>query len=160
MAGRSTRRDFIKKATTAAAVVSSINAFKTPVSGQVQAPSANVTGANNRIAIGYIGIGGKPSNCPGMGLGHVGMQKKAASELNIRQAAVCDLWEVRNDIAKKTVDTSDVTSYTDYRRILERNDIDAVLVATHDRLACAMRHRRDGRREACLLRKADDPLPR
>lgn len=132
MAGRSTRRDFIKKATTAAAVVSSINAFNTPVYGQTQAPSANVNGANDRISIGYIGIGGKPSNCPGMGLGHIGMQKKAAAELNIRQAAVCDLWEVRNDIAKKTIETSDVSSYTDYRSILDRKDIDAVLIATHD----------------------------
>jgi predicted dehydrogenase len=131
-AGGATRRDFIRKTATAAAAVAAVNVFRTPIYGQNTPPSANVKGANDRIAIGYIGIGGQPSDCPGMGLGHVKMQKGKASELNITQAAVCDLWDVRNDIAKKAIDTSDVTSYTDYRKILERKDIDAVLIATHD----------------------------
>ncbi len=132
-AGGTTRRDFLKKSATAAAAVAATGIIKTPVYGQSSAPSTGrVLGANDRIAIGYIGIGGKPSNCPGMGLGHVNMQKGKTSELNITQAAVCDLWEVRNDIAKKTISTSDVTAYTDYRKMLERKDIDAVLIATHD----------------------------
>ena len=132
-AGAATRRDFIKKTATAAAAVATTNLFKTPVYGQTQAPSAgHVIGANDRVVIGYIGIGGKPSNCPGMGAGHVRMQKGAASEMNIAQAAVCDLWQVRNDLAKETIGSSGVATYQDYRKVLERKDIDAVLVATHD----------------------------
>jgi len=128
-----TRRSFLKQSATAAAAIAATGIIKTPVYGQNTAPSTGkVIGANDRINIGYIGIGGKPSNCPGMGLGHVNMQKGKASDLNITQAAVCDLWEVRNEIAKKAIGTSDVTSYTDYRKILDRKDIDAVLIATHD----------------------------
>src|SRR6185436_16957403 len=115
-AGQS-RRKFLQQSATAAAAIAATGIIKTPVYGQNTAPSTGkVIGANDRINIGYIGIGGKPSNCPGMGLGHVNMQKGKASELNIRQAAVCDLWEVRNDIAKKAIGTRDVQSYTDYRR--------------------------------------------
>src|SRR5881396_3294475 len=98
ISGSSTRRKFIQSTATAAAAVAAVNVFKTPVYGQNQAPSTGrVIGANDRIAIGYIGLGGYPSNCPGMGLGHVNMQQKATADLNITQAAVCDLWQVRND---------------------------------------------------------------
>jgi predicted dehydrogenase len=128
------RREFLKKTATAtAAAVATTSLFRTPVYGQNQAPSTGrVIGANDRISIGYIGVGGKPSNCPGMGAGHIGMQKAKAADLNINQAAVCDLWEKRNELAKQMIGTSDVQTYTDYRKVLERKDIDAVLIATHD----------------------------
>ena len=133
LAGAETRRDFIKKAAATAAMVAAANPFKTGVYGQSSAPSAGrVIGANDRIAVGYIGIGGPPSNCPGMGLAHVTSQKSHAGENNVVQAAVCDLFKTRNDIAKTTVGTSDVTTFDDYRKLLERKDIDAVVIATHD----------------------------
>src|SRR6266480_1065793 len=133
LAGAETRRNFIKKTATAAAVVAATNPFKRPVYGQTSAPSAGrVIGANDRIAVGYIGIGGPPSNCPGMGLAHLNSQKEHAAENNIVQAAVCDLYTTRTDIAKKAVGTSDVVAYDDYRKVLERKDIDAVVIATHD----------------------------
>ena len=133
LAGSETRRDFIKKAAATAAMVAAANPFKTGVYGQSSAPSAGrVIGANDRIAVGYIGIGGPPSNCPGMGLAHVTSQKSHAGENNVVQAAVCDLFKTRNDIAKTTVGTSDVTTFDDYRKLLERKDIDAVVIATHD----------------------------
>src|SRR5213075_3495497 len=79
-AGGDTRRDFIKKATTAAAVVATTNIFKTPVYGQSSAPSTGrVIGANDRIAVAYIGVGGQ-------GMAHVRHQKTHASENNIVQA--------------------------------------------------------------------------
>src|SRR5947207_3082053 len=132
-AGAETRRNFLKKTATAAALVAATNPFKTPVYGQNSAPSpGRVIGANDRIAVGYIGIGGPPSNCPGMGLAHVDSQKSHAGENNVVQAAVCDLFKTRNDIAKTTVGTSDVTTFDDYRKLLERKDIDAVVIATHD----------------------------
>ncbi|PYK61398.1 MAG: oxidoreductase [Verrucomicrobia bacterium] len=135
LAGAETRRNFIKKAATAAAVVAAANPFKTPVYGQSSAPSAGrVIGANDRIAVGYIGLGGPPSltDCPAMGLAHVSSQKSHAAENNIVQAAVCDLYKTRYEHARSEIGTSDVVGYDDYRRLLERKDIDAVLIATHD----------------------------
>src|SRR5215831_5620148 len=63
-----TRRSFLKKAAAAAAVVSTTNPFKTPVYGQTQAPSpGRVIGANDRIAVAYVGVGGQ-------GMAHVRSQ--------------------------------------------------------------------------------------
>lgn len=150
--GTETRRNFIKKTAAAAAVVAASNSLKTPVYGQSSAPSpGRVIGANDRIAVGYIGIGGPPSNCPGMGLAHVTSQKSHASENNIVQAGICDLFKTRNDIAKKTVGTSDVTTYDDYRKLIERKDIDAVVIATHDpwHARCAMDAMQAGKHVYC-----------
>ena len=126
------RREFLKKAATAAAVLAVTPVLRTPVYGQSQAPSpGRVLGANDRIVVGYIGIGGKPSNSPGMGLAHVETQKLKAAENNIAQAAVCDLYDKRVEIAKQTVGEG-CTGYRDYRKLLERKDIDAVVISTHD----------------------------
>jgi predicted dehydrogenase len=126
------RREFIRKTATAAAVLAAGPLLKTPVYGQSQAPSAGrVIGANDRIVVGYIGIGGKPSNSPGMGLAHLESQKLNAAENNIAQAAVCDLYSKRVDISKQAAGDG-CTGYADYRRMLERKDIDAVVIATHD----------------------------
>jgi predicted dehydrogenase len=127
-AGGATRREFLRTTATAAAAVAATGIMKTTVHGQ----NARAIGANDRIAVGYIGIGGPPSNCPGMGLAHVKSQKKLVSEANITQAAVCDLYNKRNDIAKDAIGTNDVQAYDDYRKILDRKDVDAVVIATHD----------------------------
>ncbi len=120
-----TRRSFIGKAATAAVAVSAVGVFRTPVYGQNQAPSANVTGANNRIAIGYIGTGKQ-------GMEHVRSQKKFASENNIAQAAVCDLYEKHLNAAKKFTGLNDADGFADHRKLLERKDVDAVVIATVD----------------------------
>ena len=58
------RRAFLKKTATAAAAVAATNIFKTPVYGQNQAPSpGRVIGANDRITVGYIGVGGQGALC-------------------------------------------------------------------------------------------------
>src|SRR3954449_3377125 len=96
-----TRREFIKKASTAAAVVATTNMFKTPVYGQNQAPSpGSVVGANNRLVVGYIGVGGQ-------GMAHVNTQKQFASENNIVQGAVCDLSKYRVKNAQNTIGGSE-----------------------------------------------------
>ena len=131
LAGAETRRDFIKKAAATAAVVAATNPFKTPVYGQSSAPSAGrVIGANDRIAVGYIGIGGWPSDCPGMGLAHVESQKSHAAENNIVQAAVCDLYKTRNEHAKEKIGTSEAATIDDYRKLLDNPDVDVVWIAT------------------------------
>jgi len=46
--------------------------------------------------------------------------RKACAENNIAQAAVCDLYKKRNEIAKEKIGASDVTTHDDYRKLLER----------------------------------------
>lgn len=119
-----TRREFLKKSATAAAAVAATSFLRTPVYGQNQAPSANVAGANNRITVGYIGVGS-------MGLTHVRTQKFRANENNIAQVAVCDVSKHRVEEAKATIG-GEVQGFGDYRKLLERKDIDAVTIATVD----------------------------
>ena len=83
LAGSQSRREFLARATTAAAVVAATNPFKTPVYGQAQAPSpGRVIGANDRIVVGYIGLGGQGFNS------HLLPMKANAAALNITQAVV------------------------------------------------------------------------
>src|SRR6266567_9322153 len=91
------RREFIKKTATAAAVVAATPLLRTPVYGQNQAPSANVTGANNKIVVGFIGVGGQGFNA------HVRQVKTHATENNVALAAVCDVWKKRVDDAKNFI---------------------------------------------------------
>lgn len=83
---------------------------------------ASVLGANERIRFGVIG-------CGGMGTGHVGSLARRAEADNVRVSAVCDVYQRRVTRAKGI---SGGDGYTDYRRVLDRNDLDAVLIATPD----------------------------
>src|SRR5437660_6781265 len=95
--GVGSRREFIKTTATAAAIVSAGNVFKTPVYGQSTAPSTGkVIGANDRIVVGFIGVGGQ-------GMAHVRSQKENASNNNIVQVAVCDVSKTRVSDAHKAI---------------------------------------------------------
>jgi len=121
------RRTFIKQtALVAAAAASGASLLKTPVYGQNQAPSTGrVIGANDRIVVGYVGVGGQ-------GMAHVRSQKTHAHENNIVQAAVCDVYQKRLDAAREFVGLQSANAYGDHRKLLERKDIDAIVVATVD----------------------------
>ena len=83
---------------------------------------AAVIGANDRIRFAVIG-------CGGMGSGHLSSLMKRSSEDNIKVVAVSDVYQRRLTRAKGICQGE---GYLDYRKILERNDIDAVLIATPD----------------------------
>ncbi len=120
------RREFIKKTASAAAAVAASSLLRAPVYGQNQAPSANVAGANNRIAVGVIGIGS------GIGQNHlIGMHEKC-NETNTVVAAASDVFNKRRNFAKEKAALKDSDLFVDYRKMLERKDIDAVLIATQD----------------------------
>src|SRR4051812_35320603 len=132
--GGDSRRSFLKKTATASAVLASGSLFKTPVYGQNKAPSTGkVIGANDRIVVGYIGVGGTGVGAlaHGQGLAHIKSQKEHAGENNIAQAAVCDLFTKRTENAKNIIG-GDCQMFTDYRKLLDRKDIDAVCIATVD----------------------------
>ncbi len=122
------RREFIRKTATAAAAVAATPLFKAPARAQNQAPSAGVSGANNRIAVAIIGVGF------GIGQNHLlGIHEKS-NENNTVVAAACDVFNKRRNFAKEKANLKDADIYADYRKLLERKDIDAVLIATHDPL--------------------------
>lgn len=124
-AGGDSRRDFIRKSATAAVAAAAVNPFKTPVYGQNQAPApGRVIGANDRIVVGFIGVGGQ-------GMAHVRSIKENASDNNVSLAAVCDVSKTRISEAKNFVG-GDCQGYVDHRELVARKDIDAVVVSTVD----------------------------
>ena len=127
LAGGDSRRDFIKKSATATAAVAATGILKTPVYGQSKAPSTGrVIGANDRIAVAVVGVG------YGIGKNHLEGIHKNAAENNVVVAAACDLFSKRRDWAQEKAELKSTDLFKDYRKLLERNDIDAVVVATHD----------------------------
>jgi predicted dehydrogenase len=118
-----TRRSFIKKTATLAAAASTTSVLRPTVYGQ--APSANVTGANNRIVLGVIGTGKQ-------GTEHLKIFKNEASAKNIVVDAVCDLYQKHLNGAKQFMGLDDSKGFADHRKLLERKDIDAVLLAPVD----------------------------
>lgn len=81
-----------------------------------------VIGANDRIRFAVIG-------CGGMGTGHLNSLVKRSEADNIKVVAVSDVYQRRLTRAKAVCQGD---GYLDYRKLLERRDIDAVLVATPD----------------------------
>ena len=117
------RRSFIRKTATIAAAASTAPMLRPTVYGQ--APSANVTGANNKIVIGVIGTGKQ-------GTTHLKMFKNEASSQNIAVDAVCDVYQKHLNGAKEFMGLTDAKGFGDHRKMLERKDIDAVLIAAVD----------------------------
>lgn len=95
----------------------SVGAIGGPATGRV-------LGANDRIRMAVIG-------CGGMGTGHVrqltNMSKDA--KLNIELVAVCDVYDDYTERAKKICGGK---GYRYYRDMLEKEELDAVVVATPD----------------------------
>jgi predicted dehydrogenase len=83
---------------------------------------ASVLGANDRIHFGVIGTGA-------MGTGHLSELVKRSEQDNVQCLAVCDVFQRR---LSKAISLCQGQGYRDYRRLLERKDIDAVLIATPD----------------------------
>ena len=123
--GVETRRNFLKTTATAAAAVAATGFLKTPVYGQTTAPSANVAGANNKLAVGFVGLGNQGLNS------HLTIMAANAGENNIATVAVCDVSKKRLADALKVAGEG-AKAYEDYHQMLERKDIDVVVCATVD----------------------------
>jgi len=82
--------------------------------------------ASDRICVGYIGTGPR---------GMVNLRELLGCR-DVQVLAVCDVWRNRREAAKRFVDkhygTADCAAYRDFREVLERQDIDAVGIATTD----------------------------
>jgi len=117
------RREFIKTAATAAAAAATTSVLKPRVYGQ--APSTGVTDANNKLVLGFIGVGRQ-----GFGA-HVRQIQLHKDENNVALGAICDIWKDRVKEVKEFIGDGCET-YDHYPKLLERKDIDAVVIATHD----------------------------
>lgn len=84
---------------------------------------AGAPGSNDRLAFGCIG-------CGGMGTGHVRSLVQRGPADNVEVRAVCDVYQRRVTRAREASPGSE--GYLDYRRVLDRKDIDCVLIATPD----------------------------
>lgn len=105
------RRDFLQQATAAGATLAVSAA---PASGQ-PAPS-------RRVTVGVIG-------CGGMGSAHIGTLLSLRQQGLVNIAAVCDVFQKRLEAAKARTGGK---GFSDYRKLLELKEIDAVLIATPD----------------------------
>lgn len=85
------------------------------------ASASRVLGANDRVRLGIIGTGGRGQ--------HLIRMAKAAGGCEF--VAVCDAWDARRAQASDLIGTP-VEQIADYRRVLDRKDIDGVIVATLD----------------------------
>ncbi|MEZ5365055.1 MAG: Gfo/Idh/MocA family oxidoreductase [Bryobacterales bacterium] len=103
------RRDFVRSAATAAALTA--------------ASYNRVFGANERVSLGFVGLGNRGDQVLDAFLEH------GDSEIN----ALCD---IRPDYVdyhyERTATRGKRTRYQDYRKLLEQKDLDAVVVCTPD----------------------------
>ena len=91
-------------------------------SGLTALGATRVLGANDTLRIGVIGAGGRMEDL-------LAAADKAAS---YQIAAVSDVYGPRLDAIKKRVNGSSATTHTNYREILQLQDIDAVFIASPD----------------------------
>lgn len=105
-----TRRSFLKTGTALAATTA----------GMTAASYANIIGANDRIRVGFVGVGG-------MGGGHIRAIAGLKEKNNLEGVAVADVWKTRAEAAAKTVGAP--KAFQDYRKLLAIKDIDYVTIA-------------------------------
>ena len=86
--------------------------------------NGRVFGANDRLTMGLIGAGGR-----GRGV------MQGFIEQGAEFAAVCDAYEVNLDLGIEGA-AGTAKGYRDYRELLARKDIDAVLIATPEHWHC------------------------
>ena len=81
----------------------------------------NLNGPNKKINIGVIGCGDR-------GKGIMSVMKDLKDYFNI--VAICDVLPFRIEETKKMFPTENFTIYSDYRKLLDDKNVDAVVSAT------------------------------
>src|SRR5262245_23063793 len=105
---RITRRDFTKSAAAGAAGLTALSASR-------------VYGANDRVRVGFIGLGNRGDQVLDAFLTHK----------DCEVVAICDIYQPYLDFAAKKIGTNP-TQYRDYQKLLEHQGLDAVAVETPD----------------------------
>jgi predicted dehydrogenase len=105
---RITRRDFTKSATVGAAGLTALSASR-------------VHGANDRVRVGFIGLGNRGDQVLSAFLTHK----------DCEVPAICDIHQPYLDFAAKKIGTNPLL-FNSYEKLLARNDLDAVAIETPD----------------------------
>jgi len=113
-ASRLSRRGFLKRLAAAAAAAPLVVPASALGRGGYLSPT-------DRIAMGFIGLGGRGGGTM------PGFVQRGVSEC----AAVCDVWRDRAEHAKERMGGGAMAT-TDFREIVARDDLDAVVVSTPD----------------------------
>ncbi|HEY2015998.1 MAG TPA: Gfo/Idh/MocA family oxidoreductase, partial [Bryobacteraceae bacterium] len=116
------RRDFLK---TVGATSLTLGTASSAFAGKTgtKMTGGRVLGANDRINIGVLGVGGR-------GAYDAQAFAKYGKDNNACQiVAVCDVYEKRKKIA---ADLHKVPGFLDYREVLAKPEIDAVIIASPD----------------------------
>ena len=98
------RRDFVRQAAATVALAA--------------LPAARVLGANERVRVGMIGVGGRGQE----------LLKQVRAVPNAELVAIADIYSRRRDEAKQMA--PGIQTVPDHRRLLDMKDIDAVIVAS------------------------------
>lgn len=115
-----TRRDFVKHAGGAALAAST--------AGMTARSFGRILGANDRIRLGQLGCGSRSE-------GHVHMVHLASRQMPVETVAVCDLWSLARQhraAQAKRYFGQEPQSYQYVEDMLDRKDIDGVMIATGD----------------------------
>ena len=114
-----TRRRFISRVGSTAAAAGLAASFGPRASAAIRKVSAN-----DKIVVGFIGVGGMGRSHFDRLLNHAEVQIAAATDTDSRRQA---------DAKAKAAEAGvPIDTYTDFREMLERPDLDAVFVATPD----------------------------
>jgi len=100
-----TRREFIKQAAVGAAALAAY-------------PPPSVLGANDRVRVGMIGVGGRGEE----------LLKQVLLVPNAQLVAVADVYSRRREAALKMA--PGIQTFDDHRRLLDMKDLDGVIVAS------------------------------
>jgi len=117
---KSTRREFILRSATQAAGLGLV------VNGKlVNLPPSSLpepAGPNDRVNLGFIGFGIR---------GNILLEAaKETRQANLVE--VCDCYQGHLERAKERTESKIATNFAQYKKLLDRKDIDAVVVATPD----------------------------
>lgn len=81
---------------------------------------SRILGANDRIALGFIGVGERGQF----------LLDKFLAQGDVQVGAVCDIFDERTAEARKKAPAAQ--AFADHRRVVERKDLDGVVIATPD----------------------------
>jgi predicted dehydrogenase len=101
----STRREFVKQAALGTAALAAFS-------------PARVLGANDRVRVGMIGVGGRGQD----------LLKQVQQVPNAELVAIADIYSLRRDQAKQLA--PGIETLADHRQLLDRKDVDAVIVVS------------------------------
>ena len=115
MQHRLTRRDFLQQSVSAATISTPLLISRSALA------QGDRPGANSRVGVALIGCGRRGQSYINPGL-----------PPRTQIVAACDVHRGRAELAARKVNITDKDVVQDYRRVLDRQDVDAVVISTPD----------------------------